>query len=238
MNYLLFAFAFQLMSVSSPTDPPESFAVVELFTSQGCSSCPPADVVLRKLVEEYAARETPVYALSFHVDYWNYIGWKDPYSDARFSERQRAYAGRLQSRVYTPQMVVNGKTEFVGSREGEARQSVRSALKRSSKATVNAEATLKEDQVHVEFSTSAARGVVNIALVERNISTQVKRGENRNRTLRHDNVVRAFRQVKIGNETSVELLIPDDVDRSQSEVIVYVQTSSVGEIIAASRAKF
>ena len=85
--------------------------VVELFTSQGCSSCPPADALLAQIKDD-----TNVIALSYHVDYWNYLGWKDPYSNKAYSAYQRSYAKELNSGVYTPQMVVNGSKEFVGSK--------------------------------------------------------------------------------------------------------------------------
>src|SRR6185295_6297026 len=97
--------------------------VVELFTSQGCSSCPPADRLLSTL------RSDPrVVPLAFHVDYWNYIGWTDPFSSARWSQRQQAYARAFASnRIYTPQLVVNGTSECVGSNEGEGRQRIAKA---------------------------------------------------------------------------------------------------------------
>ncbi|MEM9704235.1 MAG: DUF1223 domain-containing protein, partial [Planctomycetota bacterium] len=100
---------------------PPRFAVVELFTSQGCSSCPPADAVLEALAEraaEEAENGRILLPISWHVDYWNRLGWADPYSDARHTARQRAYAAELSDgRVYTPQAVVNGAAETVGSRK-------------------------------------------------------------------------------------------------------------------------
>ena len=223
------------MQTPAPTPPPSTFAVVELFTSQGCSSCPPADEVLSQLVDTYADSETPVYALSFHVDYWNYLGWNDPYSDAAYSQRQRNYAQALRSRVYTPQMIVNGRTEFVGSRSSEARQHVEDAIKRAGSAVVTASAGIQGKLVKVDLDTNAKRGVVSVALVERKVSNKVPRGENRNRTLQHDNVVRAFTQVKPSTKTA-ELLLPAGVDLRKSEVIVYVQEGPVGAVIGATRA--
>jgi hypothetical protein len=96
--------------------------LIELFTSEGCSSCPPADRLLEKLAAE---NNDKVYVLSFHVDYWNYIGWKDPFSQARFSQRQRNYARQFSlESIYTPQMVVNGVAEFVGSDEQKLRAAI------------------------------------------------------------------------------------------------------------------
>jgi len=94
----------------------EPVAVVELFTSEGCSSCPPADRILSRLTAETQRDHRRIYTLSFHVDYWDRLGWRDPYSSSANSDRQRQYAElmKLQS-VYTPQMIVNGRIEFVGS---------------------------------------------------------------------------------------------------------------------------
>src|ERR1700744_6104626 len=98
------------------TDAGKGFAVIELFTSEGCSSCPPADALVARVQKE--SNDKPVYILAFHVDYWNRLGWKDVFSSAEYSERQNQYARWLKlSSVYTPQIVVNGRTEFVGSEE-------------------------------------------------------------------------------------------------------------------------
>src|ERR1700743_3380708 len=101
----------------------KGFAVVELFTSEGCSSCPPADAVVAKLQKESAGK--PIYILAYHVDYWNHLGWKDAFSDAAYSARQKDYAQYLKIEgIYTPQIVVNGKTEFVGSEEGTLHKAI------------------------------------------------------------------------------------------------------------------
>ena len=98
----------------------KGMAVIELFTSQGCSSCPSADRNLARIVESAERDGRPVYALSFHVDYWNSLGWRDPFSAEEFTQRQREYARKFQARsVYTPQMVVNGQVHFVGSRAAD-----------------------------------------------------------------------------------------------------------------------
>src|SRR5258706_7835451 len=103
--------------------------VIELFTSQGCSSCPAADKNLAEIIEDAEKNGQPVYGLSFHVDYWNYIGWKDPYSNPGYTARQHQYAQKLNSEsVYTPQMIVNGEIEFVGSNKKASSEAVASAL--------------------------------------------------------------------------------------------------------------
>jgi hypothetical protein len=113
------------MNISFAQNP----VVVELFTSQGCSSCPAADKNLADLIEKAEAKGQLIIGLSFHVDYWNYIGWKDPYSKSDFTERQRKYASHLNSEsVYTPQMIVNGEKEFVGSDKSSATTQITKAL--------------------------------------------------------------------------------------------------------------
>lgn len=107
------------------------FAVVELFTSEGCSSCPPADALLAQIEKE--SQNKPVYLLAFHVDYWNRLGWKDRFSSTKFSSRQNQYANWLNLKtVYTPQVVVNGSREFVGSEENIFRNSIKTALAKPS----------------------------------------------------------------------------------------------------------
>ncbi|MEO6849831.1 MAG: DUF1223 domain-containing protein, partial [Mucilaginibacter sp.] len=107
----------------------KGFAVVELFTSEGCSSCPPADAVVAKVQKESANK--PVYILAYHVDYWNRLGWKDVFSSPEYSARQNQYAHWLKlSSVYTPQVVVNGRTEFVGSEEGALRGAISTNLQK------------------------------------------------------------------------------------------------------------
>src|ERR1700685_382630 len=112
-------------------DPKDGFVLIELFTSEGCSSCPPADALVARIQEEN--NNKPVYILSFHVDYWNHLGWKDPFSSAAFSDRQKNYANRLNLQsVYTPQVVVNGQTEFVGSDEDRMKNAIENSLQKKS----------------------------------------------------------------------------------------------------------
>ncbi len=116
--------SFRALSQSNPV-------VIELFTSQGCSSCPAADKNLAELIDFYEKKGLPVYGLSFHVDYWNYIGWKDPYSNTKFTARQRAYSSFMKSEsIYTPQMIVNGETEFVGSNRKASEVAITGELKK------------------------------------------------------------------------------------------------------------
>jgi hypothetical protein len=209
--------------------------VVELFTSQGCSSCPGADQLLSKLVKE---KEPQVLGLSFHVDYWNRLGWKDPYSSKEFTQRQQDYARAFTSRqVYTPQMIVDGRIQFVGSSETKAREALMKAAKYT-KVPLKLGLTERSDQsIIVNFNsvTSAYFNMImNIALVEKDISTPVKRGENGGRILHHDNVVRLYRSLSLTSENdTIKLEIPSDVDISKASVIAYIQDPKTMQIHSA-----
>ena len=216
------------------------FAVVELFTSEGCSSCPSADALLAEQVRDAREHGRPVYCLAFQVDYWNRLGWADPYSDAAFSRRQNDYARALQSdQVYTPQMVVNGTDAFVGSDRAKSRKSIDAALKRPARARVK----LSEKKADAgplvltyEASSVPKGAVLNVAVVERGLVSKVSRGENGGRTLRHENVVRVFRTLRLdeSGKGSVELNLPADLVRKNASAIAYVQEAAAGAVLGAS----
>lgn len=219
---------------AAPTPTAEPVAVVELFTSEGCSSCPPADRLLRDLAARGDARLFP---LAFHVDYWNRLGWRDPFSDAAYSRRQRAYARAVGSgRVYTPQMIVNGQREFVGSRRGEAERAIQHALDAPSRATVELTASVTSRTVTVDYGVSNAPkdAVLHLALVQREAEQDIPRGENAGRTLRHANVVRAFETVPAATGRQV-LALPDDLAAENAAVIGYAQDPATMEVIGAAR---
>lgn len=216
-------------------------AVVELFTSEGCSSCPPADALLTKLIQEHEAAGDLI-ALSFHVDYWDRLGWKDPWSSAAATARQQWYAHRLGSSLYTPQMVLNGNDEFVGSDAERARARIAAALKTSPRWTLAVEltsgtkeneiaVTAKPERVGPAASSDKAPDLV-VAIVERGLTSSVRRGENAGRTLAHDNVVRAFK-VFAANATEPRVIeLPRDLQRENASVVVLAQEAS-GVIVAA-----
>ena len=167
---------------------------VELFTSEGCSSCPAADAVLRELESTQPVPGVEVIALGEHVDYWNRLGWQDPFSASQFSERQRAYAENFPEGSYTPQAVVAGRAELVGSRRQQLVQAIAEAA-RQPQATV-ALAQPASASLHVQVSGLPAgvpRANVLLAITEANLATQVGRGENAGRLLRHAPVVRVLR---------------------------------------------
>src|SRR5687768_16482369 len=165
----------------------EAPLVIELFTSQGCSSCPPADKLLDKLARDGAAVGRPLAPLSFHVDYWDDLGWPDPYASPAWTERQREYAEALRDRsVYTPQLVVAGKTGLVGSNTVSAMRAIAGAPKQKPLA---ARATWTKTTITVEATAPADADVV-VAIWQDGTRTKVPRGENAGRTLVADRVVR------------------------------------------------
>ena len=220
---------------------PAGVAVVELFTSEGCSSCPAADRLLGVLDAEANRDGTPVYVLAFHVDYWDRLGWADRFASADHSRRQHAYAAAARTRnVYTPQMVVNGAAAgFVGSDEAVARRQVAAALARPAAADVRLAITRGEGatalQVGYDVGGEVNGCVLNLAVVERETTNAVTRGENAGQTLRHTNVVRLFRTIDLKVPAGkVELTLPAGLKAADTRVVGYVQDVRTLQVRGAS----
>lgn len=214
------------------------FAVVELFTSEGCSSCPSADENLAVITRNAESKGQKVVTLSFHVDYWNNLGWKDPYSSAEATKRQRLYSGvHGTSQVYTPQMVVNGTTEFVGSQRAKSTSAIQSVLKTKPTASLDLKSELSNNKVLVNWKASGAQNtdLVNIALVQKSAMEKVPAGENGGSTLKHVNVVRQFRVLSVGDsEQTVSLDVPVGFKSSDFHIVGYVQSPNDASIQAAT----
>lgn len=211
------------------------FAVVELFTSQGCSSCPPADRVLARLAAVAEKENLPIYPLSMHVDYWNRLGWRDPFSSPKYSARQQAYVGELGGGAFTPQVIVNGADETVGSRVAEVADLVRRHTSRAPEAQVTLSVTRDGREVTVApvVTGGPENGVVWLALSRRTAANHVPAGENSGRDLRHAHVVVALERVGEGETVSFEL--PADVRPSDLAVTGLVQAGPAGRIVGAAR---
>jgi hypothetical protein len=193
--------AFLMLRTSSPAPTPAappavgSIVVVELFTSQGCSSCPPADRLLSAIAAEpaFAGKVVP---LAYHVDYWDYIGWTDPFSSADWSARQKQYAQAYNTnRIYTPQVVVNGTEEMTGSEERKVRAAIAKALAEKPPVELDLAVEKTPDGLRAKVTASHAEALprdadVLVALVENGLVTKVGKGENGGRTLKNDAVVR------------------------------------------------
>lgn len=204
--------------------------LVELFTSEGCSSCPPADALLERL-----DKDANVIVLSEHVDYWNDIGWRDPFSDARYSERQSRYADRFKGQgVYTPQMVVDGSREFVGSDARAADAAIRTARP---KVPVQLQSD-GSGGVRVSIAESANSGDVLIAFARNEAASAVSAGENRGRKLHHVAVVREIRtagELKPGAQFEKRITLP--ADPANLRVIAWVQEHGQGRVLGVAQLK-
>lgn len=206
--------------------------VVELFTSQGCSSCPPADAVLGEL-----AQQPGVLALSFHVDYWDYIGWKDPFAAAQFTERQRDYAAKLGLRyVYTPQIVIDGRRDIVGSKQRQVIHAIEEAGRSAPLVTVTLEA---ENGGRVLLSAGEApEGGATVWLITFDDSheTEVARGENGGRHLTNSNVVRELTPLGTWSGTAKEFSLDVTTARAKGRggCAVIVQQGRGGPILGAA----
>jgi hypothetical protein len=204
-------------------------AVLELFTSEGCSSCPPAENVLSNLAQ---SRDRGIYALAFHVDYWDELGWHDRFASPDNTARQQAYAHAFGRRdVYTPQMIVGGTEQFTGSDGDRAVAAITRALSRPPSVRISLRLrSTGPDAVRVSYEARGAPigSMFNVAAIERAVSVSVRAGENAGRTLRHVNVVRAFLTTRVTSEAgSVVIELPPSLPRKGADLVAYVQRTSV-----------
>jgi hypothetical protein len=221
--------------------------LVELFTSEGCSSCPPADRFLQKL-DGQPIQGAEMIVLSEHVDYWNHIGWKDPYSASFYSQRQSAYAKRFGlDSVYTPQMVVDGTSEFVGSDSGQADKAFRKALgvpkipvhlsSISADASNTLHAHLETGALDASFGSREADVYVAVAL--NRAESQVSAGENSGHRLAHVSVVKSLTKIgalKQGQVLAqeVQLKLEPGSDSRSLRLIAFVQEPRQGRVLGAA----
>jgi hypothetical protein len=207
--------------------------VVELFTSQGCSSCPPADALLGDL-----AKREDVLALSLHVDYWDYIGWKDPFAQRAYTDRQRSYSRTLNQRyVYTPQMVINGSLQGVGSDRAEIGKLIDSARKAAASGpnlTLNGGGAQRV--LRIGAGKVAAPATVWLVGFDRAHETPVRSGENSGKKLANHNVVRSLQPVGTWKGAAAEIPLDlSDVAANCDGAAVIVQSDETGPIVAAMR---
>lgn len=215
------------------------FALIELFTSEGCSSCPPADALVAKIEKENEGKS--VYILAYHVDYWDRLGWKDTFSDAKFSARQNQYADWLKLKtIYTPQIVVNGSKEFVGSEEGTLRKSISTELLKPTKNILKISLS-KSDQknLYLNYQTNQKTDGYHliVALVSPKASNKILWGENKGKTLSHVQIVRQFTTVDLSGKTDgfTKISLANTKQDNNMEVIAFLQDNSTGRITAASK---
>lgn len=230
-----------LLTIPAAVHAGQPFAVVELFTSEGCSSCPPADAFFKDLTAQARQSGTKIYTLGFHVGYWNDLGWADPFSQESFSDRQRAYGNINKVKtVYTPQMVVNGQSAFAGTNFEMAQKAINLTLNAVPAAELKLSRLSYDEKKHrLSFSYivsgNTADAELKIAIVERDLISDVTKGENAGRRLRHDNTVRKFesKSLKGGSQGTVDILIPKGVNRTNASLVGFLQNSQTLVIIAA-----
>lgn len=200
----------------------ETPVVLELFTSQGCSSCPPADALLGEL-----ARQPNVFALAFHVDYWNRLGWPDPFATRAWTDRQRTYARQLGTEVYTPALVVNGAAMVVGSNRGAVARAMRDAT------DLPVSLTLRRDGAHLLATIDRPPPDASLALAvyDPERVTEVRAGENGGRKLREFQIVRELRPLA-GVSGTVRLT---GIDATQGAVLVL--RDAAGRMIGAAETR-
>ena len=200
--------------------------LVELFTSEGCSSCPPADRLLETL-------DPSAIVLSEHVDYWDHLGWRDPYSSHANTLRQQSYARRFAVEgPYTPQMVIDGSVEFVGSDGRRAAAEIAQAARRE---RVAVSLSRDGDELKIETGPVSRSADVLVAVAEdRDASSQVTAGENRGRNLRHIAVLRSLKKVgTLKRGTAFQQSVPLGADAAGKRLIVFLQDSDLGKVAGA-----
>jgi hypothetical protein len=246
----LFAWMFLSASDVSQLKLP-SPVLVELFTSEGCSSCPPADALLQQLDRSQPVAGAQLIVLSEHVDYWNHIGWTDPYSARVFSDRQSAYSDRFGlNSVYTPQMVVDGTTEFVGNDSHRAAQAVQKAMLQQKVPVRVSDLSLDTPNLlraHVEAgalpeTSKAPKADVYLVVALNRAESQVLRGENGGRRLTHVGVVQSLTKIGslgIGKNFVKEIRVKLDsrTDWTNLRVIAFVQQAGQRQVLGAAMEK-
>ncbi|ETX30655.1 DUF1223 domain-containing protein [Roseivivax isoporae] len=226
--FRLFAVCASLMASAAPAEEARP-VVVELFTSQGCSSCPPADALLHEL-----GQRDDVIALALHVDYWDYIGWKDSFAEARFTERQKGYATAAgRTSIYTPQMVVNGVHDVVGNRPKDVAKLIEKHRAKASPVTLDI--AREGEMLRIAADTTRPVGPVHVYLVryDPEESVRIKRGENAGKRLTYSYIVTDWDVVGIWDGTAPYL---ESVPLTGAEpAVVLVQQKGYGAVLAAAR---
>ena len=211
-------------------------AVMELFTSEGCSSCPPAERLLSRYADMGSYQGVSILALAFHVDYWDYLGWRDSFSSSAFSDRQRMYAESMQlSGVYTPQILINGTTQLVGSDENSLREglhNISAGRRQMNFSDLKLSNDDKEKKVIYTIKGDVKDCQINIAIVTPKVSVNIRRGENRGKLLTHTNVVRKLLTAEALQEGIIDL---DGSEVKGSYLVVFIQDKKSKEILTASK---
>jgi len=217
--------------------------LVELFTSEGCSSCPPADALLARLDHGQPIDGAEIIVLGEHVDYWDELGWHDRFSSHQYTDRQSQYSSRLGvDGVYNPQMIVDGTDQFVGNDSSHAIHAIQHAAQTSKPQLTLSHPVVDGNRISATVSTTAPldqlHGDLYAALVDPTDATDVRRGENGGRRLQHAGVVRVLQRIgtfkDLGSPHEFSLNAPADATPGSMRVVVFVQRASQGAVLAAA----
>lgn len=240
-------FAIGVVAARAPAGQDRIPVLAELFTSEGCSSCPPADRLLEWLSKEQPVEGVYVIAMSEHVTYWDHQGWKDPFGSPKFTQRQQMYANRLGGDVFTPQLVIDGKTPLVGSDTNALKRALTDALLNPKpRLTVEATRTANGDVSGTASGPGLQAGAdedaeVLWALTEDDLVVDVRRGENAKRTLQHSGVVRtlvAQKRVRGGAEPlTLVMHAAKDWKPANLRLIVFVQAAKSKRVLSVGSAR-
>lgn len=218
--------------------------LVELFTSEGCSSCPPADKILAYLERQQPATQAEIITLALHVDYWDYIGWKDEFASPLYSQRQELYGQKFKlESIYTPQMIVDGETEFVGNEPGKAVNTVIKALN-SKKANVEISRAGEKVKIKLTDFPVHEESTVYFVVAEDNLSNRVKRGENSGQKLEHISVARELKSIGLIDAKTNDFAIETDLtlqpkwETKNLKIIIFAQENASRKIWAVNRIKY
>jgi len=235
-------FAISLLTISFSTknlnkkmiEDKDGFALIELFTSEGCSSCPAADAILEETQKKYIDKN--VLIVGYHVDYWNKLGWKDIFSEASFTQRQEYYSTIFHlNSIYTPQVVVNGKTEFVGSNKEKLISNIEEQLNEKPTVSIKLNAIqTTEGKIDVQYSaegTDAKKEQAILVLIQKMATNEIKKGENKGRTLHHINIVRNIFYLPL-KERTTNFTIPAGFTKEDFFVAGFIQDKRSGKIKA------
>jgi hypothetical protein len=232
---LLVALVAGAASPPGPAPASPGVALVELFTSEGCSSCPPADALLERLVHDAGASGRHVYGVSLHVDYWDQLGWRDRFSSAAVTRRQSQYARRFGLKsIYTPEVVVNGDGECVGSNAGAVNSQIDRALSHASSVTpaLSVSASGHELRVRCDVAHPPKGATLEVAWVQSHAVSAPNAGENGGSTLRHANVARDLKTVELGAGFH-DVIVLHRPEVQDGEVIAWVQAADQGSVLGA-----
>ena len=242
----MFVFGGALLSMAAANDAARVPILLELFTSEGCSSCPPADRLLQVFDQSQPMAGANLIVLSEHVDYWDRLGWRDPFSSPQFTARQQDYADRYSREgVYTPQLVVDGRFAMVGSDSREANDAIRKAAQEPKLAMAfsNVAHDGKQVKAHIEVPAAPAakkRSVVlYLAIADNRAESHVARGENAGRSLAHVAVVRVLKDagtidLRSGSSKDVALTLPADAGANGLRLVAFLEDPGSGHILGAA----